>query len=42
MEASYAQLGAMLPGLIKELTYQVHTLAGDGEERARQLRKGGR
>jgi len=40
MEASYAQLGAMLPGLIKELAYHAHTLAGADRERAFRLLAG--
>jgi transcriptional regulator with XRE-family HTH domain len=34
MEASYAQLGAMLPELIKHLTVHVHTLTGQDQARA--------
>ena len=37
MEASYVQLGAMLPALIKELTYHVHTLTGTEQARAFRL-----
>jgi transcriptional regulator with XRE-family HTH domain len=37
MEASYVQLGAMLPALIKELTFHVHNLDGPDRERAFRL-----
>jgi hypothetical protein len=37
MEASYVQLGAVLPQLIKELTAQVHTLDGTARARAFSL-----
>lgn len=37
MEASYVQLGALLPGLIKELTAHVHELSGSERERAFRL-----
>jgi len=37
MEASYVQLGAILPTLLRELTVQVHQLAGAERERAFRL-----
>src|SRR5260370_5103213 len=37
MEASYVKLGAMLPGLIKELAVHVHQLDGAGQRRAFRL-----
>lgn len=37
MEASYVQLGALLPALIKELAVHVHTLSGHDQERAFRL-----
>ncbi len=37
MEASYVQLGALLPALIKELTAHVHELSGSERERAFRL-----
>lgn len=40
MEASYVQLGALLPRLIKELTIHVHTLSGTERERAFRLLAG--
>jgi transcriptional regulator with XRE-family HTH domain len=37
MEASYVQLGAVLPMLLKELTAQAHQLSGTEQERAFRL-----